>query len=177
MEDNLQLIDLYSWIGPIESLNFDCGVVKINNEVRKLFNKEYEDRRVLCLVNQLGNLFGVIVFSLGTTSLIQKGEHPLERYPVLSVDLLAIQKKYQNQSYGSRLLASVLKMALTVSCLIPIKGIYLEALAEASEFYENRGFQELHPFIPGMKFQKLFMNIASVEKLGLYPYFDIFNLD
>lgn len=176
MEDNLKLVDLYSWIGPIDSVNFDCGVSKINNEAERLFNREYDDRRVLGLVNSLGDLFGVIAFSLGTTSLIQK-EHPLERYPVLSLDLLAIQKDYQNNKYGSRLLASVLRIALTMNCLVPIRGIYLEALTEASEFYEHRGFEELHPFAPGMEFQKLFMNIASIEQLDLYPYSNIFNLE
>ncbi|MFU2204255.1 GNAT family N-acetyltransferase [Streptococcus hyovaginalis] len=178
MGSNLQLVDLYSWISNTKDKieHFDCGNERINKEMRNLVTHP-EVKRLLALVNETDKILGCMAYSLATTSLIQKGENPISRFPVLNIDLLGVAKNYQGNGYGTQLIVSALRMALTVNFLIPLHGVHLEALEEAVEFYERLGFEDLGNYYPGRQQTQMFFSIKSLEKTGITIYLDPYNLN
>lgn len=177
MENKLQLVDMHSWIGSFNHIIFKCGVEKIDTEIKRLILEGYGNRRFLGLVNQMGDLYGVIAFSLVTTSLIQTDKNSSESFSVLYINTLAVQENYQKNGYGEQLLLTALRMALTIHVLVPIKGVSLDSVLDAIEFYEKYRFEEVNPYVIGMRPRRMHISMAKLEQTALYPYSDIFNLD
>ena len=64
----------------------------------------------------------------------------------LSIDYLAVDKSEQNKGIGSLLLFLALRLALTIHCILPIKGVRVFALEDAVEFLrKNTVFLDTRP--------------------------------
>jgi GNAT superfamily N-acetyltransferase len=72
---------------------------------------------------------------------------------------LGVDKRFQGQGYGERLLVDALKRILKASEMIGYPLVFVDAKEGASTFYEIYGFRPLlyHP-------DKLFMTIADIRK-------------
>lgn len=177
MQDELILVDCYSWIENTREklLSFDCGVKAINDEIIKIFDKN-EDKRVLLLVDKSNNILGVIAFSLATTSLIQNGESPITKFPVLNIDLLGVDEKWKKKKVGTQLVVVALRMALSIDYLAPLNGVHLEALEDAVEFYESLGFEDLGSYYIGRKSTQMFFSMKRLRRTPIVFYLDPYNM-
>ena len=63
-------------------------------------------------------------------------------YCALDISYLAIDKKDQGKSYGSFALAALIKDALSLSNLCPIRCLTLQALPGLDTLYQKYGFQK-----------------------------------
>lgn len=175
--NDLKLVDYFSWLGDQKKFveGFDCGIDKVNKQI-KLVVEDKDSHRLLLLVDNKFNVYGFIAYSLATTQLIQSGESPLSKFPVLNIDLLGIEKNVQKNGYGTWLISKIFKLAITIDTLIPLTGVHLEAVEDAVEFYEKLGFKDLGSYYPGREQTQMFLNIDSLRQSNITVYQDPFNL-
>jgi len=108
--------------------------------------------------------------SVNSSSLLNKNfskklpDYPL---PVLNLARLAVDKKYQNQGIGKKLLKFVLMLSIEQKNRFGCVGIIVDAKVESVEFYEKLGFFEIKREEP-LKYKNtttMFLDIRTVEIL------------
>lgn len=61
-------------------------------------------------------------------------------YPVLYLEYLAIERKFQHSGIGTSILKNVISRCMTVSELAGIRALILNAVSEYHNFYKEAGF-------------------------------------
>lgn len=118
---------------------FDCGEESINNYLRDEIGSPKEDRRLLIYL-QHQQVVGFVSLSLANFKVSIQNHEPVEINPIVYVHALAVDRAFQGQCIGSRLLAAVFSLAVSIDDLLPLKGVRLMSLRDATDFYEKFGF-------------------------------------
>lgn len=154
---------------------FNCGNEQVNKGLLEVV-KNLDAHRLLLLVIPDNQIIGIMTLSLVTTTLIQMGRSPLTRFPVLNIDLLGISESFQHQQYGSYLVQSAFRMALSIDAILPLHGVHLEAIEDAVEFYEKLGMTDLGCYYPGRQFTQMFISMDMLRESSLSRFSDPYQL-
>lgn len=129
--------------------SFNCGNNDLNIFLRNFawandrngIGKTY----VLINKNVIYGFFTLSSAQIKRSSLIDETDTRLPRYPIPAIRLarLAVDKKYQGQKIGSRLLKEALVKIVNASNVVGIYLIVVEPKIEAIGFYEKYGFKRL----------------------------------
>lgn len=149
---------------------FSCGEKTLDGYFRERAGQDRRRNVASCfvLVDHANNaVLGYYTLSAGVvaaTDLPESFATRLPRYPNLPGILLgrlAVDKSYQGQGFGRRLLVDALKRALDVSSQIGAVVVLVDALNEgAADFYASFGFT---PFKDTPL--RLFLPIAAIRDL------------
>lgn len=174
---DVRLIDYQAWIDNPKAVldEFNCGNEKVNKDLQEVV-KKLNAHRLLLLATPNKQLFGVMAISLVTTTLIQTGESPLYRFPVLNIDLLGVSESVQNQKLGTVLVQSAFRIALSIDALLPLHGVHLEALEDAVEFYEKLGMTDLGCYYPSRRFAQMFLSMDRLRDSTMSRFSDPYHL-
>lgn len=154
--------------------SFDCGHDALNDWLQeKAIKNEREDASRCFFICDDNKVIGYYAFSTGS---IEQKDMPggLKRnmpnpIPVLVLGRLAIDKKYQGQSFGKHLLKDGLLRSIAVSEHVAFKALMVHAIDEkAKEYYMNFGFFEsptndLTVFLPMKHIRKEYDNSLKDE--------------
>lgn len=123
---------------------------------------------------------GFVSFSLVQFNVSIQSQKPRLTDPVLYINGLGVDKGYQRKKIGSKLLQIVLRTAVTINVLTPIKGVRLTAYRDSTDFYEAFEFQYLTQS-PTSNFNlkefPMFMTIEFVNESGIEPYYNVFDIN
>lgn len=130
--------------------SFDCG----NNELNVfLRNFAYANDRIgigkTYVLMDKNNIYGFFTLSsaqIKRESLIDESSINLPRYPIPAIRIarLAVDKKYQKQGLGARLLKEALIKIINASNVIGIYLVVVEPKDDAIGFYKKYGFKSLN---------------------------------
>lgn len=124
---------------------FDCGIDELNNYLKRYAYKNDEENigKTYLLMDDK-TIVGYYTLANGSISYdnLPNGYKNLPKYPVPIIKLarLAVDKKYQKQSFGKILLYSIFKKAYVYSSKIASYDLVVDAKPEARGFYEHFGF-------------------------------------
>jgi hypothetical protein len=142
--ETLSVLSTFSSIISEDELKtFDCGIQDLNDALIQNYNKYDTDSGHVFAIIKDEKTMGFVICSLICISAIASPEGL--RDVGLSIDYLAVDKSEQNKGIGSLLLFLALRLALTIHCILPIKGVRVFALEDAVEFYEKYGFLDTRP--------------------------------
>src|SRR5699024_8957664 len=148
---------------------FDCGNIRINNYFKNQAKKNTEKHisNASVFFNDSNDFIGF--YSLSAANVEIKGVYDYKKfedipgsnsylssvvtYPALKIDCFAVDKNFQNQKYGMQMMFKIFVSAylLSLTANIAITSIVLDAVDEATEFYEDLGFEYIHhDYIPGL---------------------------
>ncbi|MGP7732881.1 GNAT family N-acetyltransferase [Oceanimonas smirnovii] len=124
---------------------FDCGDKILNNCLINGKIKELTNQKIVTcmLLMDLSNSKVVGFYTLKNHSLARGDFEITGKYqsiPVTKLDMLAVDKIYQGQGLGIKLLRQAISNALEASKHVGSNGIYLEAVEDKVEFYSRLGF-------------------------------------
>ncbi|HUT75860.1 MAG TPA: GNAT family N-acetyltransferase [Armatimonadota bacterium] len=151
-----------------DRMNFDCGEPELNDYLR-FTARQHVDKgyaQVWVAVTAPGSAQVLGYYALSMTSLAP-GELPrknaIKKVPALLLGKLAVDKRYQGQSIGVRLLMDAQRSALLVSRQVGVYALVVDALNDrTAAFYRKYGFEELSTGP-----QHLFKTIKDIERMGL----------
>lgn len=149
--------------------SFDCGVSALNNYMAKQARKEVESSCCVCLVatddpnsKSVMGYYTLSSASIIRTALPEKITKKLPRYKDLPATLLgrlAVDKNYQGQRIGGRLLFSAMRRAFEASEEVASWALVTDPKDEdARNFYKKFGFLDLDT-------QRMFIPMKEVEDL------------
>ena len=137
--ETLSVLSTFSSIISEDELKtFDCGIPELNDALIQYYNKYDTDSGHVFAIIKDEKTLGFVICSLVCISAIASSEGMKD--VGVSIDYLAVDKSEQNKGIGSILLFLALRLALTIHCILPIKGVRVFALEDAVEFYEKYGF-------------------------------------
>ena len=88
--------------------------------------------------------------------------------PVLKSQCLAIDAKIQGKKKGTALLDGLLKACVETASTLPlIKGVFIDAIHSAEEFYEKLGFEKIIEYDSGLMLEgttPMFISIGTLKK-------------
>lgn len=177
LNNEWELVDYQSWIFNLKAVldEFNYGNDKVNKGLQEVV-KNLKAHRLLLLATPNKQVLGVMAISLVTTTLIQSGESPLSRFPVLNIDLLGVSELVQNQKLGTFLVHSAFRIALSIDAILPLHGVHLEALEDAVEFYEKLDMTDLGCYYPGRRFTQMFLSMDMLRDFSLSRFSDPYHL-
>lgn len=147
---------------------FDCNNEMINKFVQKSLKKRVKKHLSQAYV-LLDNENFIGFYTLDTFSITQDDfeiDRPLglpPAVPVIKLGMLGIDKAYQGQGLGKRLLQDALLKVCQVSKLAGCAGVYLLAEKEAIEFYTKLGFVKIKDDEPLPMFLKIELILELVN--------------
>lgn len=150
---------------------FDCNNEMINRFVQKSLKKRVKKHLSQAYV-LLDNEKFIGFYTLDTFS-ITRDDFEIDRpsglppaVPVIKLGMLGIDKAYQGQNLGKRLLRDALLKVCQISKLAGCAGVYLLAEKEAIEFYAKLGFIKIKDDEPLPMFLKieLILELVSYEE-------------
>ena len=130
---------------------FDCGNALINAFVAKSLKKQVRENLSRCFVLLDGSdsdrfigFYTLSSFTILAPELAapEPGGVPA-RVPCSRLIMLGVATGFQGQGLGRRLMKSVFEKILAASEQIGLYGLYLDAEADAIEFYSGLGFVAL----------------------------------
>lgn len=175
----VELLDYRKWSGDYAKAVelFDCGNREINDYFKtKLSETRTEHTERIIVVADDDKIFGFVSLALDKMRTTFFRE---ENYTVLVVNAIGIDVCYQNMGFGTQLLITAFRFALTVNEVIPIGGLYLIALVEAFDFYEKFDLKNLNAppeMVPNQTEFQMVIPIHQIESLELTPFSDSINL-
>ncbi|MDO9317371.1 MAG: GNAT family N-acetyltransferase [Gammaproteobacteria bacterium] len=130
---------------------FDCGNQIINAFVAKSLRKQVRESLSRCFVlldagdnDRFIGFYTLSSFAILAPDLMAVKSSGLpSRVPCVRLIMLGVDKHYQGRGLGRRLMKSVFEKTLAVSERIGLYGLYLDADAQAVEFYIALGFVPL----------------------------------
>lgn len=131
-----------------EFLAFSCGDSNIDNYIKK---EAYADQcRAISsttVVKYEGKIVGV--FTTRCTQIEIQNEEKVssgiyyDRYwPAIEVTYFAIDKNYQNQGFGMKMLKHLILRVVITTQWLGVKYIFLWSVPNAIAFYEKLGFEK-----------------------------------
>lgn len=175
----VELLDYRKWSGDYTKAVelFDCGNREINDYFKtKLSEIRTEHTERIIVVADDDKIFGFVSLALDKMRTTFFRE---ENYTVLVVNAIGIDVCYQNMGFGTQLLITAFRFALTVNEVIPIGGLYLIALVEAFDFYEKFDLKNLNAppeMVPNQTEFQMVIPIHQIESLELTPFSNSINL-
>jgi len=127
--------------------SFDCGHATLDEWLIKRALKNQENGASRTFVSlQNNNVIGYYALASGSIERLSAPNNLTRNMPdpipVVILARLAVDKNYQGQNLGSRLLRNALLRTLSVSQNIGIKAIMVHAISEsAKNFYLQYGFK------------------------------------
>jgi ribosomal protein S18 acetylase RimI-like enzyme len=127
---------------------FDCGHKTINTFVHSSLKPQIKRNLSVAYVlrdyGRENNFLGFYTLAqhmldLGQLSALKLGSMP-RKIPCTRLIMLGIDKQYQGQQLGSRLMRHALTISQQVAQQIGSFGLYLDADPEALNFYKKLGF-------------------------------------
>lgn len=127
---------------------FDCGNDAINRFVRSSLKKQVRQnlsRAAVLLDDEAGDCFAGFYTLTSFTieapllSTLSSGRLP-NHVPCVRMVMLGIDKQYQGQRLGRRLLQDAILRMIDAANSIGIYGLYLDADPSAADFYRHLGF-------------------------------------
>jgi GNAT superfamily N-acetyltransferase len=127
---------------------FDCGHASINsfvhNSLKPQVKKSLSVAYVLTDAAQDNRFVGFFTLAqhmvdVSALSALQLGSLP-RKIPCSRLIMLGIDKRYQGQQIGSRIMKHALLLTQTIAKQIGSYGLYLDADAKAMAFYQKLGF-------------------------------------
>lgn len=118
---------------------FDCGEESINNYLRQEVDASQDDKRLLVYLEG-DQVVGFVSAALANFKVSIQNHQPVEMNPIIYIHALAVHKDFQEQTIGSQLLKAVFSIAIGIDDLLPLKGVRLMSLRDATDFYEKFGF-------------------------------------
>lgn len=145
---------------------FDCNNEMLNKFVQKSLKKRVKKHLSQAYV-LLDNEKFIGFYTLDTFS-IAREDFEIDRpsglpptIPVIKLGMLGVDKAYQGQSLGKRLLRDALLKVCQISKLAGCAGVYLLAEKDAIEFYIKLGFVKIKDDEP----LPMFLNIELILEL------------
>lgn len=147
IESKFQLVKCDSDLKVDGIKQFDCGDKVLNDYLQQLKRQCGRDN-----INALLLLDGNKVIGFVTASLYQLGRDvvPEDSFPysvppvfaVMKIPMIAIDKQYQRQEWGTQLLRAILDYCIESAEYVKgIKGVFLDAKVGVRSFYESFDFQ------------------------------------
>ena len=138
----------------IEKLNrfhkkdeFDCEN-KLLNDFLKKYAYQNQHRYLVGVTYVIHidmKIIGYITLSAASIKKVTLNKNkPYEDIPVLRLARLAVDKNYQNQGIGKKLLKFALQKAIELKDSFGCIGIVVDAKEEAIDFYKKYGFIEIN---------------------------------
>ena len=131
------------------SNSFDCGEKQLNNFIHKEVSLYQKERLgITYLIHLDSELVGFVTISMSEvrTKSMDFNEtlkiRP-ENYPALQIGQLAIDKKYQGQGYGKKIIQWCMSQALEYSEEIGCRLLVLNAIPSSVDFYKKNNFKQL----------------------------------
>jgi len=130
---------------------FDCGHKTINTFVHSSLKPQIKRNLSVAYVlrdsakeNNFVGFYTIAQFTvdLGQLSALKLGSMP-RKIPCTRLIMLGIDKHYQGQQLGSRLMRHALTISQQVAQQIGSFGLYLDADPAALDFYQKLGFTSL----------------------------------
>lgn len=158
--------------------DFDCNDQVLNKALaglKKKVNDEVALGYLLYMGDMGGDLVGFASVSLQTLNKesvhqkigLSKGRLP-NVVPVFKIQCFAIDAKFQGQKMGTALLDGLLKACVDKASTLPlIKGVFIDAIHSAEEFYEKLGFEEIIEYDSGLMVEgttPMFISIGTLKK-------------
>jgi ribosomal protein S18 acetylase RimI-like enzyme len=126
--------------------DFDCGSSSLNSFYKKHLAAQ-SDMNLLkahIAVNmETGRTIGFV--TLSSSELDTEGVGIDARYskvPFVRIGRLAVDKEFQGQGLGEALVAHAMLIAVRMSEMIGVSGVFVDAVPSAVGFYEKYGFSE-----------------------------------
>lgn len=151
---------------------FDSGSVPLDHYFRHQAGQDARNRVARCFVlrhlasEHVAGYYTLNAYGISPSDLPPAIAHRLLRYPLIPAILLgrlAIDRRFQGQKLGRRLLLSALARAMASSTEVAAFAVIVDALDEAARrFYERYDFQPF-PDTP----TRLFLPMRSIEQSGL----------
>jgi GNAT superfamily N-acetyltransferase len=151
---------------------FSCGEEALDRYLRERARREMEQRIAAVRVlydgteNRLAGYYTLSAVAIERGDLPSSFTHRLARhrvYPATLIGRLAVDREYQVQRLGGRLLLNALARALDASRQVASLAVITDAKDEAAQsFYEYYGFR----LLPTERHdRRLFLPMATVERL------------
>ena len=151
---------------------FSCGEDDLDRYLRERARREMERWIAAVLVlydseeDRLAGYYTLSAVAVERSDLPSTFTHRLARYrvyPAILIGRLAVDREYQGQRLGGRLLLDALARALDASRQVASLAVIANAKnEEAQSFYEHYGFQLLPS---GRHERRLFLPIGTLERL------------
>jgi GNAT superfamily N-acetyltransferase len=131
------------------SKSFDCGEETLNKFIHKEVSIYQKERLgITYLIHLDSELLGFVTISMADvkTEKMEIGgkiKIRLESYPALQIGQLAIDKKFQGQGYGKKIIIWCMSQALEYSREIGCRLLVLNSLPSSVEFYHKCNFKQL----------------------------------
>ncbi|MEH6552477.1 MAG: GNAT family N-acetyltransferase [Pseudomonadales bacterium] len=134
-----------------EQKKFDCGNEIINKFVASGLKKQVRENLSKCFVlldidnsDKFVGFYTLTSFAIDAPLLssMSKGRLP-KKVPCVRMVMLGVDKTYQKQQLGLRLLVNAIDRTITASQHIGVLGLYLDADPPAVDFYLAHGFKTL----------------------------------
>lgn len=189
--DEIFFISLSSIIDIDCIKRFDCGHQFINDFLEKEaleVNSKNIARTTLLYNNTKKELIGFFTLSTGVIQFINTnnkvtGAEPPEKssedrkfkFPVIDLSYLGIDKKYQNQRFGTLLINEIFTKTGIIGSHIAYTHVAVDALFTCTDFYEKLGFK-YWKFSPENvecyvdKFPMIIDYISVVDAISLETY-------
>lgn len=145
---------------------FDCGIKPLNIFLQLTANQlnEKDHAKTYVLVNpqypqQIIGFYTLTMINFQLTNLpasMQNRHKYVESAGLLS--RLAVDKQFQGQRYGSKLLVNALVNLQRAAEIVGFPVIFVDAKDGKADFYRQYGFEPLDK-------QRLFMTVAAIRKM------------
>lgn len=151
---------------------FDCGDEGLNNYLR---SKALEDSTkneattTLVVKKYRSQLCLLGYYTLKNTALLFKPDQNLRGYPAIEIMYLAIDKRFQRQGIGTKVLQRIIYQTIQLSdSFSAVTVLVLSSKNCAAEFYKKNHFRELGPYLDMLydscrvETTSLFLNLTLV---------------
>lgn len=145
--------------------SFDCDNNVLNDYLKKyaLQNQERYCISTTYVVTNKTKVIAYITLTLGTIKRTDlKEKYPYEELPVLLIARLAVDKNFQGQGLGKKLLKIAFKQALELTKNTGCIGVVVDAKEEAVDFYKKFGFEKINALFSDRL--KMFLPIRIIKK-------------
>lgn len=148
--------------------SFDCGVENLNEYLQKLAGQDIRRKLSVCYIwadeSQIKGYYTLSSSSIFLETIPEKYRKKLpsgyKQIPIILLGRLAIDKKFQKQGLGEKLLIDALKRSLEISQSVGAWAVIVEPLNE-----EIQRFYQLYGFILLPDSRKMFLLMKTIEKL------------
>jgi len=151
---------------------FRCGVAMLDDYIHKQAGQDVRRRisRVFVATpaeqaDRIAGYYTLSSLSVELTQLPAALARTLPRHPIPAALLgrLAVASPAQSQGVGRMLLADAIKRTVSVSDMIAIHALVVDAIDDhAQQFYQKFGFSPLNTPPPGSAQQRLFLPLKAI---------------
>ncbi len=106
--------------------------------------QQYSGRKLpVCFRYNKKDKFLVDFYNLGQITAKELGESKKITHlthPAIKLGMVLVTKTFQKRSIGTCILAKVIKVALKIREVVPIRFVVVDSTTDAVNFYKNKGF-------------------------------------